>query len=150
MCHLKGSKRKALQSGYLVERLVTFSRADGDVCLPGLQNPHLGAHLSSVSHQASGTLTFVFLGPALFITDTSRLQQCVVVFTSVRWTPSISWMIQGIHNGWKKKVPIHQSMKKSSSIILRLSRVGRYWTQYFGNRTKVSFPEVSGNHAFWL
>lgn len=39
--HLQGSKRKAMQSGYVAYKSVSFSRTDGDACLPGLQNPHL-------------------------------------------------------------------------------------------------------------
>lgn len=33
---LQRSKRKAMQSGYIANRLVTLSRADGDAYLPGL------------------------------------------------------------------------------------------------------------------
>jgi len=68
---LQRSKRKAVQSGYVGNRSVTLSRVDGDACLLSLQNPHLGAHLSWVSHQTSGTMTCFFQAQLFYVLDVS-------------------------------------------------------------------------------
>lgn len=139
--HLQGFKRKAMQSGYVAYKSASFSRTDGDACLPGLQNPHLWLRLRWVLHQISGTITFFFQAQLFY--GPRHPSAVPPVGPHLGQVHLLSFLNYIVHAHDVRRIQclyIHLMMNKSLSIIPRLSRLGCCWTEVFWSQNKGQFP----------